>query len=77
MKYIVFIGLKLHPDKEVWCGSIPRKETSERSEERNQGTEEETSYPTRAVDVLIGEEEQNGKQKEEKKRKEKLPTQLP
>ena len=31
-----------------------------------QGTEDETSSPTKAIDALIGDEKQNGKQKKER-----------
>ena len=53
--------------------SMPRKETSEKSEEkeRDRGTEGESLYPIPAIDVHIGDEGHNGKQK--KKQKKQVP----
>ena len=46
--------------------------------EKDRGTKDETSHTTRAIDALIGDEEQNEKQKKKKKEKGRGPTnQLP
>ena len=66
---------------QFWVGTHQRQgKTSEKSEEkeRDRGTEGETPNPIPAIDELIGNEEQNVKQKRTKREKQSCsPTQLP
>ena len=81
--FIYLLGNNLFPP--VGVGAHQRQGKREegkareksKEEERDRGTEGETSSPTWPVYALIGEEEQNGKRKKKKEMGSGTPTQLP